>query len=63
MQFSREAGAEPGVFSGRVEHLSSGRRTSFGSQDELLAVLLRLLADVVDEESAPPTDGSSDREE
>jgi hypothetical protein len=36
------------VFAGRVEHLSSGRRARFGSRDELLAVVDRLLRDIED---------------
>ena len=43
VQFSRETGSESGSCSGRVEHLSSGRRARFASAEELLAVLLRLL--------------------
>jgi hypothetical protein len=31
LQFSRETGTEAGIFSGRVEHLSSGRRAQFAS--------------------------------
>ena len=46
VQFSRESGVCPEVFSGRVEHLNSGRRARFGSRQELLAVLERLLAEV-----------------
>jgi hypothetical protein len=43
VQFSRETGPCPGVFSGRVEHLSSGRRARFSSGEELLATLGKLL--------------------
>jgi hypothetical protein len=43
VQFSTETGARPGLFSGRIEHLNSGRRASFGSRQELLAILERLL--------------------
>jgi hypothetical protein len=38
VQFSAESGASTGVFSGRVEHLNSGRR-GFGSKQDLLTVL------------------------
>jgi hypothetical protein len=47
VQFSLESGAPGGAFSGRIEHLHSGRRARFASPDELLAVLrqqLRALA-------------------
>jgi hypothetical protein len=43
VQFSRETGARGGVFAGRVEHLSSGRRAHFNSAEELLAMLTKLL--------------------
>jgi hypothetical protein len=43
VQFSTETDASSGLFSGRVEHLNSGRRARFGSRQELLAVLERLL--------------------
>jgi hypothetical protein len=43
VQFSREADGLGGTFSGRVEHLSSGRRARFDSPEELLAVLGTLL--------------------
>ena len=46
VQFSRDTGTEAGIFSGRVEHLSSGRRARFGSSDDLLATLLKLLGDI-----------------
>lgn len=47
VQFSRASGGG-GVFSGRIEHLDSGRRTAFASRDELLETLERML-DAVDE--------------
>jgi len=43
VQFSRDVGVRPGVFAGRVEHLSSGRRARFNSTDELLTLLEKLL--------------------
>jgi len=49
VQFSRESGARPRVFSGRVEHMTSGRRATFGSTRELLAVLRRLLDELGEE--------------
>jgi len=43
VQFSRDADGPSGVFRGRVEHLSSGRRAHFGSPEQLLDVLAKLL--------------------
>ena len=43
VQFSRETRPRAGAFSGRVEHISSGRRARFASTEELLAVLGKLL--------------------
>jgi hypothetical protein len=43
VQFSREAGTQAGNFSGRVEHLTSGRRARFSSGEDLLAILEKLL--------------------
>lgn len=43
VQFTREAGTHAGIFSGRVEHLSSGRRARFNSADELLKTLEKML--------------------
>jgi hypothetical protein len=45
VQFSREAGTEAGIFAGRVEHLSSGRRARFHSSDELLTLLEKVLGE------------------
>jgi len=46
VQFSQETHTRPDVFSGRVEHLNSGRRARFASRQELLAVLERLLDEI-----------------
>jgi hypothetical protein len=46
VQFSTETCPVTGVFSGRVEHLNSGRRARFASKADLLAVLERMLADI-----------------
>jgi len=43
VQFHRAGSAEAARFSGRVEHLSSGRRDDFSSSTELLAILDRML--------------------
>ncbi len=42
VQFTRDAG-RMGVFAGRVEHLSSGRRARFNSPEELVTILGNLL--------------------
>jgi len=46
VQFSREAGTETGIFAGRVEHLSTGRRARFSSEHELLLVLRQQLEEI-----------------
>jgi hypothetical protein len=46
VQFSRETDGPEGTFSGRVEHLNSGRRAHFDSPEELLAVLGRMLGEI-----------------
>ena len=46
VQFSRETEGVTGTFSGRVEHLSSGRRAHFASAEELIAVLRQLLGEL-----------------
>lgn len=43
VQFSRETSSSTGAFSGRIEHLSSGRRARFASTKELLATLGKML--------------------
>jgi hypothetical protein len=43
VQFTRESEGLAETFSGRVEHLSSGRRARFASPEELVATLRRLL--------------------
>jgi hypothetical protein len=46
VQFSRETNPRTRTFSGRVEHMSSGRRARFASGQELLAVLGKLLVEL-----------------
>jgi hypothetical protein len=46
VQFGREAGARRGIFTGRVEHLSSGRRAHFDSAEELLRIFERMLDEI-----------------
>ena len=48
VQFSRETNPRTRTFSGRVEHMSSGRRARFASSRELLAVLRALLGELGD---------------
>jgi hypothetical protein len=51
VQFSSETEPRSGAFSGRVEHLSSGRRVHFHSSAELVAILRRLLYELGKPES------------
>jgi hypothetical protein len=46
VQFRQEPGASRRRFSGRVEHVTSGRATRFASAKELLAFLERVLGDI-----------------
>ena len=43
VQFTHETNPRARTFSGRVEHMSSGRRARFSSTRELVAVLAKLL--------------------
>ena len=43
VQFSRETHTQTGIFSGRIEHLSSGRRARFGSKEELFTAVSEML--------------------
>jgi hypothetical protein len=51
VQFSRETGAKTGAFSGRVEHMSSGRRDRFTSTGELVSVLSKMIDKLGEEET------------
>lgn len=42
------SGSGPARFAGRVEHMPSARATHFGSVEELLAFITRVLAEVRD---------------
>ena len=46
IQLSHDTTPDSGIFAGRVEHLSSGRRQRFASGKELLAMVMRLLSDI-----------------
>lgn len=48
VQFSRESEGQAGVFTGRVEHLSSGRRAHFQSPEELVHTLEALLTELAE---------------
>lgn len=50
VQFSRETEAH-GVFTGRVEHLNSGRRLRFASEEELLSALKKMLGELGEKET------------
>jgi len=51
LQFTRATRTRGGVFSGRVEHMSSGRRAGFTSRNELLAVLERMIDQLGEDET------------
>jgi hypothetical protein len=51
VQFREPAGPQPGQFTGRVEHVTSGHATRFQSLDEFLAFLERM---TTDEHEQPP---------
>lgn len=48
LQFSESSGAERRAFSGRIEHVQSGRARGFEGGEELLAALEAALADLID---------------
>lgn len=43
VQFAADAGGRGSACSGRIEHLSSGRRARFESREEMIALMDRLL--------------------
>lgn len=43
IQLTYDTTPESGIFAGRVEHLTSGRRERFGSAKELLATVGKML--------------------
>jgi hypothetical protein len=47
--FTRDTRSQAGIFAGRVEHMGSGRRSRFGSKQELLAVLGAFLDELGEE--------------
>jgi hypothetical protein len=46
IQLSHDTTPDSGIFAGRIEHLSSGRRQRFASGKQLLAMVMRLLSDI-----------------
>ena len=52
IQLSHDTTPDSGIFAGRIEHLTSGRRQRFASAKELLSMMMRLLRDL----DAPGTD-------
>jgi hypothetical protein len=46
IQLSHDTTPDSGIFAGRIEHLSSGRRQRFASGKELLEMMMRLLRDL-----------------
>jgi hypothetical protein len=46
IQLSHDTTPDSGIFSGRVEHLGSGRRQRFASGKELLSIVMGLLSDL-----------------
>jgi hypothetical protein len=49
VQFTRDTPSQAGVFAGRVEHMSSGRRARFTSPQDLLAVLGTIFDELAEE--------------
>ena len=46
IQLSNDTTQDSGVFTGRIEHLGSGRRQRFASGKELLLMVMRLLSEL-----------------
>ena len=49
VQFTGDTRSQAGIFAGRVEHMSSGRRARFASKQELLADLETMLDELGEE--------------
>ena len=60
IQLSHDTTPDSGIFAGRIEHLSSGRRARVGSTQELLAAL-EMMLDQVGEEGPPVLTGNWQR--
>jgi len=53
VQFRTPPSGTPAYYDGRVEHLVSGEAVRFHSLEELLAFMIRVLADVERQAGAP----------
>ena len=53
VQFRTQPAGAPSRYDGRVEHLVSGQVARFHSLEELLAFMVRVLADVQQQAEAP----------
>jgi len=53
VQFRRQPAGALSRYDGRIEHLVSGQVARFHSLEELLAFMIRVLADVEQHEEAP----------
>jgi hypothetical protein len=53
VQFRTQPAGAPSRYDGRVEHLVSGQVARFHSLEELLAFMIRVLADVQHQAEAP----------
>ena len=53
VQFRLQPAGAPSRYDGRVEHFVSGQVARFHSLDELLAFMIRMLADVERQTEAP----------
>jgi hypothetical protein len=53
VQFRTQPTGAPSPYDGRVEHLVSSQVARFHSLEELLAFMIRMLADVQQESDAP----------
>jgi hypothetical protein len=53
VQFRTHIPGAPARYDGRVEHLVSGQAARFHSLEELLAFMIRVLADVQQQADAP----------
>jgi hypothetical protein len=53
VQFRRQPPGAPARYDGRVEHLVSGQVARFQSLEELQAFMIRVLAEVQQQEDAP----------
>ena len=55
VQLSRETGPRLQPFTGRVEHLATGRRARFASFEDFQAAMIRLLAEAKQQRGQTPS--------